>query len=237
MSDGFWPKADHYIDRTTSAERKILSIAEQGHRTVKINETTLREHYAALSSEQLLELHGRGTLTAQATQVLSAVLDERGVSVALRADVAGAAQADRAARARELQLLEYLRASWRARLLARFIDTAIVVAGFVAAGVLLAQGSTGFGLLLLAPSVLYFMFADSLPKGQSLGKRVVDIAVVDGESLEPCTPLQAVQRNKIMAEALGWLLMLVMAIGRGRAGFGGKTLVVRRSALAEVTRR
>jgi hypothetical protein len=36
---------------------------------MEINENTLREHYATPSSEQLLELYGRGTLTAQATQV------------------------------------------------------------------------------------------------------------------------------------------------------------------------
>jgi hypothetical protein len=41
---------------------------------MEINETRLREHYATLSSEQLLELLGRGTLTDEATRVITAVV-------------------------------------------------------------------------------------------------------------------------------------------------------------------
>ena len=80
------------------------------------------------------------------------------------------------------------------------------------------------------------MFADAMPRGQSFGKRLLNIAVVDAASLEPCTPLRAIQRNWVMAQAFGWLLTLVLWIGRGRAGFRGPTVVVRERRLARMRR-
>lgn len=41
----------------------------------------------------------------------------------------------------------------------------------------------------------YYLFADSLPNGQSLGKRVLGIVVVDERSYLNCNPLQSFLRN------------------------------------------
>jgi uncharacterized RDD family membrane protein YckC len=82
-----------------------------------------------------------------------------------------------------------------------------------------------------------FHVRDALSNGQSLGKRLAGIAVVDADSLAPCSPIQAVRRNQLMTEALSWLLILVERLGGRRAGFRGDTLVVRMKVLREVRRR
>jgi uncharacterized RDD family membrane protein YckC len=80
------------------------------------------------------------------------------------------------------------------------------------------------------------MFADALPGGQSFGKMFVGIAVVDAESLQPCTALQAVGRNRVVTECLGLVWMLMEAMGRRRPSWRTETIVVRRKALADVRR-
>ena len=55
-------------------------------------------------------------------------------------------------------------------------------------------------LLLLLPKglilfVLYYLLADGLPQGQSLGKRLYKIAVVEKESGRPCSLFRSAIRN------------------------------------------
>jgi uncharacterized RDD family membrane protein YckC len=73
--------------------------------------------------------------------------------------------------------------------------------------------------------------------GQSIGMRLAGIAVVDAKSLQPCTGLQAVQRNRLAANTFGWILSLVVVIARGRRGFYEETIVVSTRALAATRRR
>lgn len=50
-------------------------------------------------------------------------------------------------------------------------------------------------LLAFALAVAYYLFSDSLPNGQSLGKRLLGIVVVDERSYLNCNPLQSFLRN------------------------------------------
>jgi uncharacterized RDD family membrane protein YckC len=57
--------------------------------------------------------------------------------------------------------------------------------------------------------VLYVFFADSLPNGQSLGKKVFKIAVVSTRTDKNCSILQSFIRNVIFAVPFGVLLECV----------------------------
>lgn len=50
-------------------------------------------------------------------------------------------------------------------------------------------------LLAFALAIAYFLFSDSLPNGQSLGKRLLGIVVVDERSYLNCNPWQSFLRN------------------------------------------
>jgi len=69
------------------------------------------------------------------------------------------------------------------------------------------------GGFLLVPaglwSAFYYLFADGLPGGQSLGKRFIGMYVIDEKSGEPCTWGDSFVRNFFLA-ALGpidWLFI------------------------------
>jgi uncharacterized RDD family membrane protein YckC len=57
--------------------------------------------------------------------------------------------------------------------------------------------------MLWLPALLfclaYIIFSDALPEGQSLGKRVMGIAVVDRRTGRPCTAWQSFLRNVLLA--------------------------------------
>lgn len=43
--------------------------------------------------------------------------------------------------------------------------------------------------------LVYFLFSDALPNGQSLGKKLLKIKVVDKETFQPCSLIQSFLRN------------------------------------------
>lgn len=63
-------------------------------------------------------------------------------------------------------------------------------------------------ILWLVP-YLYLLFGDSLPGGQSLGKRVMKIAAVTFPFETKCTPLKAVLRNvpKLFLAVVDWVFV------------------------------
>ena len=80
------------------------------------------------------------------------------------------------------------------RFTAQFIDGVIAVAfgaAFYYAAKLLSLPLE----LWVIGYVLYLLICDALPGGQSLGKKVIKIAVVHNASNEPCTYLQSFARN------------------------------------------
>ena len=66
----------------------------------------------------------------------------------------------------------------------------------------------------------YYLLADALPGGQSLGKRWLDMAVVDATSGEPCSVGQSFIRNLLLAilGPIHWLFIF----GERRQRLGDK---------------
>ena len=72
-------------------------------------------------------------------------------------------------------------------------------------------------LIILIP-FSYFALSDSLPKGQSLGKKLLNISVVSKETGKPCTVWQSLVRN-MFTPILG-AIDAIAILGRGRQRLG-----------------
>lgn len=71
---------------------------------------------------------------------------------------------------------------------------------------------------ILALPVLYFLLADALPHGQSLGKRLLKISVRHQRSGKSCTVMQSLLRNSV-TPILGWIdSVLIFGESRRRIG-------------------
>lgn len=157
---------------------------------MNITEQDLRERYESMETHQLVELQMRGGLTEMASRVLQQVLAERSLSQ----EELGAVEAEvkRAAAAREATMA--VLASRGARVGAQAIDFAVFLAIFSFAFLFwLASPPVAFLTWLL--SVAYLLLADGLPGGQSVGKRVLGIAVVGRYTRKPCTYIESIVRN------------------------------------------
>ena len=62
-------------------------------------------------------------------------------------------------------------------------------------------------------SVSYFLLSDALPRGQSIGKRILKIAAIDKDSGKPCDLVQSLVRN-ILTPIIGIIDCFFMLFGR-----------------------
>lgn len=101
-------------------------------------------------------------------------------------------------------------ASRSSRLLGQALDAIIAILPFFGAGFIdsvAPEFAETLGFLWLAAMLFclsYLFFADALPGGQSFGKRMLGIAVVDERSGRPCSLGQSFARNFALA-ILGFL--------------------------------
>ncbi|MFC4314487.1 RDD family protein [Steroidobacter flavus] len=196
---------------------------------MKVTEQDLLERYESLETEQLIELQAQGGLTETATRVLEQVLAGRSVSPAERVAVASEAQQ----RVAEQAAMKAAIPSPGVRLGAKLIDVVVSQAISLLAFMFFPLAKQ-FGWLAiylgffgLFVSVVYLLLADGLPRGQSVGKRLLGIAVIDQVTRHPCTYTKSVVRNVTLwlLGPIDWLLIL----GRLRQRLGDKlcaTLVV-----------
>lgn len=87
------------------------------------------------------------------------------------------------------------------------------------------------GLIFIAIIYLYILFSDGFKKGQSLGKKVLRIAVIDSKYGSPCTYGQSFLRNFL--QCLG-IFDWIFIFGDKRQRLGDKaagTMVVRANSL------
>jgi len=99
---------------------------------------------------------------------------------------------------------------WK-RGVSKVIDSFFAI-GMIAVGLAIGDTTARKGVLMypfLLVGLTYLYLADALPGGQSLGKRVLGIAVVKETSGRPCTIIQSLVRN-LLVVVLGpvdWLLI------------------------------
>jgi uncharacterized RDD family membrane protein YckC len=103
-------------------------------------------------------------------------------------------------------------ASRSSRLLGQILD-ALVAASPVLLLVLLDSADVGGSPVVNMAAALfsgaYYLFADALPGGQSLGKRWLEMSVIDARSGEPCSVMQSFMRNLLLAilGPIDWLFI------------------------------
>lgn len=75
--------------------------------------------------------------------------------------------------------------------------------------------------------VIYFLFSDALPNGQSIGERLLKISVVNKKTLQPCSLLQSFLRNiTFPLGVIDWLFIFFGA-HRRLGDFIASTIVVK----------
>lgn len=199
---------------------------------MEVTEQDLRERYESLQTHQLIELQAQGMLTETATRVLEQVLAERSVSAEERVAVTS----EMKQRAAEQAAMRAALASLGERLGAQLFD-GVVTMMFMFVAIFLWGAVQGLAVLCLIAAAAYMLLADGLPGGQSLGKRVLGIAVIDRRTHRPCSYGESFVRNILL-----WLLgiidwIFIFSPTRQRLGdMAASTIVVRvnHPRLAEV---
>ena len=82
----------------------------------------------------------------------------------------------------------------------------------------LSQGITGWLASLIA--ALYFLLSDGFPRGQSLGKKLLGISVIDSVTGESCSLKQSLFRN-LLSPLLG-IIDAFFILGKKRQRIGDK---------------
>jgi uncharacterized RDD family membrane protein YckC len=116
------------------------------------------------------------------------------------------------------------------RLLGQLLDALIIACLAFAGEFLVSRFAELEGwpqMLAVLPALAYYFLADALPGGRSLGKRVLDMRVVDAETSQPCSFGQSFIRNLLLAilGPIDWLFIF----GDRRQRLGDKaagTLVI-----------
>jgi len=150
---------------------------------MEITEASLRQKFTEIDTEDLIKLREDGGKTDMALDVIESILSERGVSFSPRSEIESPLSRSYA---RENNL-----ASVGSRFVAQIIDTLIAL--FVCLPLIFIIG--GFGIIAL---ILYILFQDGLPGGQSIGKRFLNIAVIDKTNGEVCGFGKSFVRNFLL---------------------------------------
>jgi uncharacterized RDD family membrane protein YckC len=186
---------------------------------------SLREHYERQDTEELLEI-ARKDLTEEARSVLHEVLSKRGLPV----KEAEAARSDAVRRQAAQTEADKRLAPPIVRLVAFAIDS--LGLGIVLFAVLLPLRIWSEDVHAIAFNIVwwtYFLLRDGIP-GQSIGKRLLKIRVVEIESGRSCTWSKSLWRNishfVFLLDALFVLSHRRMRLGDMIAG----TVVVRSAA-------
>ena len=196
------------------------------------NPDELRVHYGRLSDDDLRSLASvdAENLTPEARQALSNELARRALRVATALPVPEAEVVRPSTPTGEWR---YPKARLGARFLAYIIDIlvgsipAVIVIGIGFAVMPRGRGFNPIGvvaMLLGVGWIIYYGFTkDGWSGGQSLGKKAMDLMVVDVRTNRPCTVGQSALRTLILflfnfVLGLGWLIegIVVLATQNGR---------------------
>lgn len=164
---------------------------------MEITAEQLRRNYASKETEELLDIRARNQLTDVARAVIEEELAARGVTGTIIS-----AAMDRNAKeqtAINANLSNSNLAPRLSRLLAKTFDVLGVFAGITSINFLVfiytpKTFSDSFGSASIILYLIYFLFKDAWD-GQSLGKRLMRIKVIEKSSGKPCSAPKSFLRN------------------------------------------
>ncbi|MGF1687467.1 RDD family protein [Photobacterium japonica] len=104
----------------------------------------------------------------------------------------------------------------------------VIIFALFAAGKALALEQNYIDIMALGSGALYWIFADALPRGQSLGKRVLSMAVIDKDTGAYCSLWQSFLRN-ILTPVIGVIdAIFILTRKRQRLGdLAANTIVIK----------
>lgn len=105
----------------------------------------------------------------------------------------------------------------------QFIDGLITIIIFaVLVYFMNLSGTTNdlFGVMTIAIPFAYFVLSDALPNGQSIGKRLLRMSVINKSTGKPCSVTESIVRN-ILTPLLGFI-DTVLILGKKRQRLGDK---------------
>ena len=76
-------------------------------------------------------------------------------------------------------------------------------------------------------SLAYFLFSDALANGQSIGKKLLDIRVIDKETMQPCSLAQSFLRNITFPLGIFDWIFIFFGSHRRLGDFIASTIVVK----------
>lgn len=88
------------------------------------------------------------------------------------------------------------------RFFAQILDGLVAAIPFFGALISMALNEWLGGIAMAGAFIFavgYYLLADALPGGQSIGKRAFNIAVLDAKTRQPCSPGKSVLRNLLLA--------------------------------------
>jgi uncharacterized RDD family membrane protein YckC len=173
------------------------------------------QHYRNLTDDELVDIYRKGTLTEIASEAMMEVLGERGLSTD-----------DIAILKNEFEAEENTRlASLGDRFLAQFTD-GLVALLFGIVFYLIGTLFKGEWIAIIG-YLGYYIFSDGLHHGQSFGKRLVKIAVINKKNGTPCNFYRSAVRNCSLL-LLGFIdVVFIFGQNRQRLGdFAADTEVV-----------
>ena len=181
----------------------------------------LKANYEKMHTDFLIEIKVKGGLTDEAEKLLDAELKKRNIKeVEIKAYVDSDEanyKPDDFAEGIKLGNL----ASTGKRYLAQLVDQLIAVALTVIV-VLLVSTYEISGILGLLTYASYILFNDAMPNGQSFGKKLFSIKVVNNESAKQCTLTESFIRNITTVIPFLAVIDAVMIFGAKKQRMGDK---------------
>jgi len=105
-------------------------------------------------------------------------------------------------RPKNMTMLNHDLAAPRDRLIAQLLDSLVAIVMIIVSA-LLSSLSTKIGVIVATfgvwAAIFYILFADGLKGGQSYGKRIMGVCVIDATSGRPCTFIKSLLRNVSLA--------------------------------------
>jgi len=82
-------------------------------------------------------------------------------------------------------------------------------------------------LVAVIIALTYFLFSDALPNGQSIGKKLLKIKVVNKETMQPCSLVQSLLRNITFPLGIFDWVFIFFGSHRRLGDFMASTIVVK----------
>ena len=154
---------------------------------MEVTKMDLIERYSEMESEELIRLHLAGGLSQDGVEALEEVLRDRNINIPERKSI----EQDVLDEEGKIQSLS----SIGKRFLAYILDVFLALLLFGMLITVLGKSSNTGEVVGLFCFIVYFLLRDALPGGQSIGKRVFRIAVVNKVTGKPCKHTESIVRN------------------------------------------